>query len=465
MSAAGSHVRTPGPTGGHLARTVAFSLVLSACGGTEIIRLDADEPEDSRSAVVILDELTSDGACARMRAATLVDLARKPLAIDAAYPGYGGQHLRASVFFSPLDPDELGLAAGPIPTKSGREGCWTPSPSALLRASVLDGVAGSFQPVAPAEGASELCGCLEGPVRECTTYRVDVTNVGEGGGPNFMLPLGEDRFAVSMGGYQVYTFDVRTGEALAWTLPEGFPAGAVLPLDDGRYWFGGRDGALWQGRLEPALDAAPVSSSSGGGELGWLAGPPDGRELYTLSYTGVLEHYRDGEWTVLHRFPDRLVSEGCGGLLRLLDGELLAVRGSSGRVVSVRDGALRETEISDRNGLCSLTSHPTLGVLLTTSDGQILRRDGSDAWVSLGASGITQAIFAVAPFGEGFVFGGQRGFFGRWAPRRGFCQRMDSVTPDAPGDVYFALPLGEEIFLFGGSLSGVRTNAITRITP
>lgn len=437
---------------------------LVACGDGAPIRLDVAPPEGSRSAVVLIDELDEFGRCRDTREAKLLGLEGVESEVRTGLSEVRDEPLRISVLFSPRNPLELGFVEGPLATSSGGDACWKPEAPTLFQAFVEDGRPGAFAEVPDLDAAEVSCACLEGPSSACVQYRVRVTRVGRGG-PNFALRLDEHRLAFSMGTYLVYTFDTRTEALEPWVLPEGFPAGAVLPLEGDRYWFGGTQGALWQGRIEPELDVMPVSTSSLGGEIGWMAGTADGASLYTLSYEGALELYQGGQWTVVHRFPARPASNSCGGLLMLPDGELLAARGSSGRLVSVREGRVRELEISDRNGLCSVTELPGLGVFITTSDGQILRRAGAEVWENMGPSGLSQAINNLAPMGEGFVFSGQRGFFGSWQPRGGFCQHMDTVRPDAPGDAFFAVPVGAEVFLFGTSESSEVSNAITRFTP
>lgn len=246
-------------------------------------------------------------------------------------------------------------------------------------------------------------------------------------------------------------FRVRVDEVALLTdaSPQGYRSMAFAGSNT--LWFGGDFGVLARGHFEPQLRIDQTLRTSTEGLIRWIAAGPaeHGRDVFTLTLAGTLEHHGDGGTTLLHQFPSPSMDPHPGALVWVGPREAIVAWASLDRAV------LRAKYVNDRwevapeamdatAAFVSAMYNPRLGEVIANSDGQFFADTGR-GWQRLEGSELRVWPFVLAAYEDGFVYGTAFGNFGQYTPRDGFCP----LTQVQGGDIRHIVVAGRDIVLLG----------------
>jgi hypothetical protein len=268
----------------------------------------------------------------------------------------------------------------------------------------------------------------------------------------FIEPIGGGRALVGTnGGYVGLVSTTPSFTVQTVNLNDALPTWGGLLRSDGRFWFSG-GGAVTTGSLDgrlfltadpvtgpdptAAIGSAVATSTLGIGEATYhfLAATPDPEVIFALALEGAFQRFDrklppDRQWTHLAKYPDITDTDSlCQGLVGLSTTTAMIVRGDFSnyavRIEGTRASTLTITRDVAAGGFCALTDVPGLGVVAGPQvGGQMFAYDETHGrWRLLGTSPLTAGLIeAIAPYENGFFYGGYTGFVGQFVPPSTFC--------------------------------------------
>jgi hypothetical protein len=254
-----------------------------------------------------------------------------------------------------------------------------------------------------------------------------------------------------------------TGE---WT--EGAITAAVV-LDDGRIWFGDREGSLFRGRFD-ALDAAERvvrTSTEQVDTLDVTRSSSEEFEAFVITRYGKLLHVDDHfQVTELHNFMERAAVETNerGGVVRVGPGRALAVHGTPYLAEIERLDQLPVLAMIAPEGLTTVAVMPGYGPLVASKMGRVSRRVGLADWVDMPETDSHFNIQGFAPYRDGWVYGGEVGLVGEWSARNSFCAPHPAGYGAAT--ICGIVPLNNETLFLGATVPDTKAGLLpSLLTP
>jgi hypothetical protein len=104
--------------------------------------------------------------------------------------------------------------------------------------------------------------------------------------------------------------------------------------------------------------------------------------------------------------------------------------------------------MSIRGGGHYVIAETPVGILAGTARGEVVRR-AAGQWTALGTSPLTVDIYAVVPYGGGFLYGGHGGNLGQYTAGGRYCELSQPLGTPIEKIVLF--PELERVFLGGRS--------------
>lgn len=235
------------------------------------------------------------------------------------------------------------------------------------------------------------------------------------------------------------------------------PIFGIFALSGDRFWLG-RKGGFERVRVDEASGSCAVEEAvqlpsdylAPDDEVRWLAGDPEGTELFTLNSTTSLDRYAEGQLvhlTDLAINPRFLIPQHTwnGGLQWLGPGRV-AANASSAEVEWWKDGHLERREtvpVAARESVTELARLRDGRVIVGTGIGRFFLFGESGPAVELGAAHTADDIGTIVPLGNGFVATIREGLLADWFPETGICPTELTVETDYRGDFAFLDPAGD----------------------
>lgn len=237
------------------------------------------------------------------------------------------------------------------------------------------------------------------------------------------------------------------------SLVQGYRALAVAGPD--ALWFGGDFGVLSRGRFRPQLRIDETLYTRSGGQIRWVAAGPveNGRDVFTLSREGVLEHHDEAGSRIVHDFGTEAGGNHPGALVWLGPREVMVAWSTANRgilhVKYIGDDWQVELEETDATAAFTAgTFNPALGQVVGNSDGQFYVRRAR-GWEELTGSELRVWPFEMVPYGDGFLYGTAFGNFGQYTQTDGFCPLQQVFA----GDIRQLAVVGRDVLITGPSSS------------
>ncbi|MBI2372629.1 MAG: hypothetical protein HYV07_01390 [Deltaproteobacteria bacterium] len=277
---------------------------------------------------------------------------------------------------------------------------------------------------------------------------------------SFGFPLDERRAIFGFEG-RLYVADGNAAEAVRFEPAEraelGFTSGDV---NEGRVWLGTRSGELWVGpatlpltltlaATSPNRSSASISdaclgiratSTSSQASLGEIirSVSAQGDSVYAI-VGGRIGRKKDRSFELVGAQTFDPTSE-YAAIETLGPTEAIAAGGQWRGALRVDGDRVEEEPFPENQRASSLIRLSGNRVFSGTWDGDILARERNGLWVlardiSLPESPIVRGL---APFLDGFVYGGNEGFLGQYSPATGYCG--EQIVLSHEGGVIVALP-------------------------
>lgn len=291
---------------------------------------------------------------------------------------------------------------------------------------------------------------IDGPTTSCATFDVMRAPLGMAvQSPIFGAEVSPG--AVLVGTDLESFFRLRVDEVALLTdaSPQGYRSMAFAGSNT--LWFGGDFGVLARGHVEPQLRIDQTLQTTTQGLIRWVAAGPaaDGRDVFTLTLAGALEHHGDAGSNLLHQFPRASMDPHPAALVWVGPREAIVAWASLDRAV------LRAKYVNDRwevapetmeatAAFVSAMYNPLLGEVIANSDGQFFANTGR-GWQRLEGSELRVWPFVLTAYEDGFVYGTAFGNFGQYTPRDGFCP----IAQVQGGDIRQIIVAGRDIVLLG----------------
>jgi hypothetical protein len=145
-------------------------------------------------------------------------------------------------------------------------------------------------------------------------------------------------------------------------------------------------------------------------------------QIYWMFYGGTLDRVdlRAGTRTAVYDAPVRNVD--ANGALSFVDADLFVVQDTVSAVLRVNgSGATEEHPVANADTFSGLLNVPGIGMVACSSRGALYLRAPSGSWRPIGDTGLALGVCTLALYKEGFVFGGDQGFFGSYTTETGVC--------------------------------------------
>lgn len=381
---------------------------------------------------------------------TAVDLSGAPGPVSLSPPS-GERRGLVEVLLYERPLAELGFVEGAItPSPSGEPGFRLPSARSIFQLRLEDGEdrwseSSSVSPALAAFRSSVP------PPSPCYRFHLTQRVIPSGNGVTFVA-LGNEGVALLGSGGRIFAITTTVVAGVTIVDRPQLDITSVHRAGSGSLYLGARAGAIYSGRLEgTAIAVERIGTSSASPRFIDSGGVGGEDELFIVTRdplrgTSNFGRLFAGSFTVLHSFPgDHPDAEDYGGVVRLGPRSAIAGRVVSPELVRWSDGTMtREVPGDGREGISAMTWVPSLGVVVGTSVGGLYAHDGA-RWKALPSSGVSLGVTALAPFEDGFFYGGVNGPFGYYSPRHGICP-AGIPLPNSPIAI---LPLGES-WLFAG---------------
>lgn len=417
---------------------------IAACS-VDPLRIELPIAAGARSALVLLERVDG-GSCGTLVSAHAIDVAIQPATLPFVEDYRAGADLRLTVVTFDRVLEDLGLSPGLVPNlmPSSDQCPSLPASSALARI-ISDESEGAWSTVS-ATDPSLRCYCLEVPVPECPLEH-ERTIVFATGAATVSLTTtvaGSQRILLASTAGAV--FEVSRDRMSVNEVAESRPVEPFSMIQDGdNLWIGGPVGRVWRAKLTDRLEVTPLPSTPTLQHIFVLAMAKGA--LYAFSDRGALDRFGAGRWEhLVDPLSPARSTPVCAALVPLSDGSLAMVHeGTADRVSFYRNGVLTEQIVSGSGvSLCAATWVDGLGLIVADVFGRIYNLEGGE-WLSLGDTGFARSIVTLAPYGDGFLFGGEDGFIGRYRRGRGYC----FVGSLAPGSVTHISHSGAELYFAG----------------
>lgn len=229
------------------------------------------------------------------------------------------------------------------------------------------------------------------------------------------------------------------------------PVFGIFALSEDRFWLGGR-GALQRVRVDEAARSCTIEDTimlptdyvAPNDEVRWIAGDPEGEEVFTLNSTTSLDRYAEGQLTHITDLainPRFLVPQHTwnGGLYWLGPGRVVA-NASSAEIEWWKDGRLERREsvpVAARESVTELSLLRDGRVVVGTGIGRFFGFEDTGPAVPLGATVTADDIGTIVPLGGGFVATIREGLLADWFPETGLCRTELTVSTDYRADFAF----------------------------
>ncbi len=251
-------------------------------------------------------------------------------------------------------------------------------------------------------------------------------------------------------------FTVRVDEVQLVSTPTQQGYRTLAASADGTLWFGGDYGSVARGHFRPELRIDQVLQTETEGQIRWLVTGPggdQGRDVFTLSREGELEHHSDSGSFIIHRLDLPTDTTNSGGMAWVgprhaivawpsVDRQVLRARFVDGR------WAVGLEQTDGTAAFISAAYNPALGAIVGNSDGQFyLDRGRGRGWERMEGSELRLWPFSMAPYEDGFVYGTAFGNFGQYTPADGFCP----LAQVHGGDLRQIVVAGQDLFMTGPS--------------
>lgn len=418
---------------------------LSACAQASSMWVGYPESPGAASLLIAVDQ----PAGAR-RFAIALD-SPTPLAGRSSLEAEPGTALEAALFAETLE--QIGIVAGEQPA--------APMPACPIPREAIDTFVAELaidQPVAWRSSAGYgplLAGVpLEdrrGACR-CAGFDAEVGVLPDDVLARFLLGVDGSRALAVMADQTLRVFS--RARRTASSTVERAPALAALDLSsgasdsDGALWFGTAQGEIWQATLGSSLDGVHVETTPSGSPIVAIlvldSGTP---ELLVIDRAGTLLHFRMGAWS--ERFSFGPVNEALLAIDPMTE-RVVAVTSPSTKAVLFDHGQVEESPLPHLRGSVRALAHvPGSGFVAGTTEGELLQL-GPGGWAIIGEEGPSRGIFALLPYDDGFIYGGDFGFLAEVRPRLGRCEinataaEMVGQLVSLGGDL-LALPIGRDV--------------------
>lgn len=384
---------------------------------------------------------------------TAADLSGEPHPVFLSPPSGERRGLvEVLLYESPLA--ELGFVEGAIASSpSGQPGFRLPSTRSIFHLRLEDGEHGEDRWTESSSVSPALAAFRSSVAPPSPCYRFHLTQrvIPSGNGVTFVA-LGNEGVALLGSGGRIFAITTTAVADVTIVDRPQLDITSVHRTASGSLYLGARAGGIYSGRLAGTEIAVERVGTSSAGPRFMESGPVGGEdELFIVTRDSVLgtSHFGRlfaGSFTVLHTFPnDRPGAEDYGGLVRLGPRSAIAGRVVSPEMVRWSDGVMtREVPGDGLEGISAVTWVPSLGVVVGTSVGGLYAHNGT-RWKALPSPGASLGVTALAPFEDGFFYGGVNGPFGYYSPSHGMCPAGIQL-PNSPIAI---LPLGERWLLAG----------------
>lgn len=344
------------------------------------------------------------------------------LQFDAASALGGGAELELALFAETLG--ELGVESGRLATPSAESCVLPPRPLGRYTAELPeDGpvVWESTETYGPLLSDTRLPD-VQGLCR-CAEFTLELDVIPDPELALFTLPLSDSRLLAVMASGTLRVFSEANGaQSSTVTRAEGLvgvqiTTGVTDPA--GGAWLGSSDGGLWRATLSNTLEATRIAQSVRGAPIrAMVVVDPVASELYVLDAMGKLDRLQGETWTERYDF-------GEGSAHAMLASDL------EGRVLAVVSHPLR-TLLVDPRGVETLPSPsfqgsaralafvPRMGFVLGGQEGELVLLD-EGRWTPIVNEGTLRGVYALLPYDDGFMYGGDFGFLGQVLRRGGRC--------------------------------------------
>lgn len=384
-----------------------------------------------------------------------------PLLPGALEPG-GSALLEALLYERTLA--QLGLQEGPLNPAPVGQGELLPDASRLLSVQLSEKSDGAWR--TPAE-LSEVMRSLRvsRAGNDCIDFEPEVVGLPEGSSVLTAQPLSDDSLLLitEVGAYTLSSaLELR---AVQTTIPESgehvITSGMLRA--DGTLWLSTERDFYTAVLQDQELVATRFSAPPPSTEIIGMVEGPSNRQLTALTHAGeiFILDLDARSWRRLYRSPEFNPTVRAG-MTRLEDGRIAVVRAFDPNVIFIEtDGTLsQESPESTGFGFSSIRWIEGLGLVIGSTAGELSVRQADGTWRSLGPSGLTQEVQALAYFDGGLVSGGTDGNFSQFRIDLGFCEPQLDLTVST---IRHITPFAGGLLLTGRRVAGLPSTPVTLI--